>query len=101
MPTTPLILALCAAFIHAAWNLLISRARDSEAATAVGVVGGAIVFTPVAIVTWQVGVKALPWAAASAALELLYLMLLARAYQEGELSVVYPVARGSSPLLIL
>src|SRR5205823_407939 len=36
-----------------------------------------------------------------AALELLYLGLLARAYQEGELSVVYPVARGSAPLLIL
>jgi drug/metabolite transporter (DMT)-like permease len=101
MPTTPLVLALCAAVVHAGWNLLISRARDSEAATAVGVVVGAIVFTPVAIATWQVGLKSLPYAAASAALELLYLTLLARAYQEGELSVVYPVARGSSPLLVL
>lgn len=101
MPTTPLVLALCAAFVHAGWNLLLSRARDSEAATAVALASGALAFAPVAAATWQVGAKALPYAAGSAALELLYLGLLARAYQEGELSVVYPVARGSAPLLIL
>lgn len=101
MPTTPFVLALCAAFVHAGWNLLISRARDSEAATAIALAAGALVFAPVAAATWQVGAKALPYAAGSAALELIYLGLLARAYQEGELSVVYPIARGSSPLLIL
>ncbi len=101
MPTTPLVLALCAAFVHAGWNLLLSRARDSEAATAVALAAGALAFAPVAAATWQVGAKALPYAAGSATLELIYLSLLARAYQEGELSVVYPVARGSSPLLIL
>lgn len=101
MPTTALVLALCAAFVHASWNLLLSRARDSEAATAVALAAGAIAFAPVAASTWEVGAKALPYAAGSAALELLYLGLLARAYQEGELSVVYPVARGSAPLLIL
>jgi drug/metabolite transporter (DMT)-like permease len=101
MPTTPLVLALCAAFVHAGWNLLLSRARDSEAATAVALATGALVFAPVAAATWQVDSQALPYAAGSAALELIYLGLLARAYQEGELSVVYPVARGSSPLLIL
>jgi drug/metabolite transporter (DMT)-like permease len=101
MPTTSLVLALCAAFVHAGWNLLLSRARDSEAATAVALAAGALAFAPVAAATWQVGARALPYAAGSAALELVYLGLLARAYQEGELSVVYPVARGSSPLLIL
>ena len=101
MPTTPLVLALCAAFVHAGWNLLLSRARDSEAATAVALAAGALAFAPVAAATWQLSSRALPYAAGSAALELLYLGLLARAYQEGELSVVYPVARGSAPLLIL
>src|SRR5436190_655662 len=101
MPTTPLVLALCAAFVHAGWNLLLSRARDSEAATAVALVAGALAFAPVAAATWQLSSGALPYAAGSAALEFLYLGLLARAYQEGELSVVYPVARGSAPLLIL
>lgn len=101
MPATPLILALCAAFVHAGWNLLLSRARDSESATAVALAAGALAFAPVAAATWQLSSRALPYAAGSAALELIYLGLLARAYQEGELSVVYPVARGSAPLLIL
>ena len=101
MPTGPLLLALCAAFVHAGWNLLLSRARDSEQATATAAAVGAVVFAPVAALTWNVGAKAIPWAAASAVLELVYLMLLAHAYQEGELSLVYPVARGSAPLLVL
>lgn len=101
MPTTPLVLALCAAAVHAGWNLLLSRARDSEAATAVALATGALAFAPIAAATWKVGAGALPYAAGSAALELLYLGMLARAYQEGELSLVYPVARGSAPLLIL
>lgn len=101
MPTEPLLLALCAALVHAVWNLLLSRARDSEAATAVALVAGALAFAPVAAATWRVGARALPYAAGSAALELSYLALLARAYQGGELSVVYPIARGSAPLLIM
>jgi drug/metabolite transporter (DMT)-like permease len=101
VPTEPLLLALCAALVHAGWNMLLSRARDSEAAAAVALGAGAIAFLPVAAATWRVGSQALPYAAGSAALELIYLAMLARAYQEGELSVVYPVARGSAPLLIL
>ena len=99
MPTLPLVLALCAALVHAGWNLVLSRARDSEAATAVALVFGAAVWAPVAAITWEVGAGALPYAAGSAVLELVYLALLAYAYQEGELSVVYPVARGTGPLL--
>jgi drug/metabolite transporter (DMT)-like permease len=99
--TAPLVLALCAAFVHAAWNLLLARARDSEAATATAAAIGAIAFAPVAAFTWNVDPQAIPWAAASTSLELVYLILLARAYQEGELSLVYPVARGSAPLLVL
>jgi len=101
VPTGPLLLALCAAFVHAGWNLLLSRARDSEQATATAAAIGAVVFAPVAALTWDVGAKAIPYAVISAVLELVYLMLLARAYQEGELSLVYPVARGSAPVLIL
>jgi drug/metabolite transporter (DMT)-like permease len=101
VPAASLLLALCAAFVHAGWNLVLSRARDSEAATATAALIGAIGFAPVAALTWRVGSQALPYAAGSAALELVYLALLARAYQEGEISVVYPVARGSAPLLIL
>jgi drug/metabolite transporter (DMT)-like permease len=45
--------------------------------------------------------SAVPFIAASAALELAYFVLLARAYRGGELGIVYPVARGSAPVLVL
>jgi drug/metabolite transporter (DMT)-like permease len=42
-----------------------------------------------------------PYVVASAALELVYFWLLARAYARADLSVVYPVARGAAPVLVL
>jgi drug/metabolite transporter (DMT)-like permease len=101
VPALALTLALLAAVVHAIWNLLIARSDDSQAATAVAVVTGALLLTPIALATWSVEAAALPYAAASAALEVAYFLLLAEAYQRGELSVVYPVARGAAPLLVL
>ncbi len=65
----------------------------------------ALVATPPTAVGWLIaGRPGFPPAAAglaalSAALELAYFWLLSTAYQRGELSVVYPIARGSAPLL--
>src|SRR3954469_7777351 len=100
VPFAAFALALSSAFVHATWNLLLARARDSEAATAVALIAGAIVFAPVAIVTWDLDSGVWPYLAASATLEIAYFALLAAAYDRGELSVVYPVARGSAPVLV-
>jgi uncharacterized membrane protein len=101
VPLSAFSLALGAAFLHASWNVLLAGARDSEAATAVATLCGVALLAPVALVTGGVTDAALPFAAASAALHVAYLALLARAYQDGEVSVVYPVSRGSAPVLIL
>jgi drug/metabolite transporter (DMT)-like permease len=87
--------------VHASWNMLIARARDPQAATAVGGVAGAVLLLPFALVTWDVGAEALPFAAASGALHVVYFALLALAYTRADLSVVYPLARGSAPVLVL
>jgi drug/metabolite transporter (DMT)-like permease len=58
-------------------------------------------FAPVAAATWDVSGSAVPFIVASAALELVYFSLLAAAYRRSELSLVYPVARGSAPVLVL
>ncbi|MFL5895861.1 MAG: EamA family transporter [Thermoleophilaceae bacterium] len=100
MPLAAFLLAFCSAFVHALWNTLLSRARDSEAATAVALVAGALAFAPVAALTWEISSRALPYLAASAVLEVGYFVLLAAAYERGELSLIYPVARGSAPLLV-
>src|SRR3954463_4097175 len=100
VPFAAFALALSSAFVHALWNLLLARARDSEAATAVALIAGTIAFAPVAAITWRLDSGVWPYLAASATLEIADFGLLAAAHDRGELSVVYPVARGSAPLLV-
>jgi drug/metabolite transporter (DMT)-like permease len=92
---------LTGAVVHAAWNLLLAGARDSEAAGGVALASGAAIFTPVALATWDIRAAAWPYIAVSAVLELSYFVLLGRAYARAELSLVYPIARGSAPVLVL
>src|SRR5215208_4452195 len=101
MPLSAFALALGAAFLHASWNVLIAGARDSESAAAVATLAGVLLLAPVALLTGGVESAALPFAGVSAVLHVGYLSLLARAYQGGEVSVVYPVSRGTAPVLVL
>ena len=101
MSTAALLLALAAAVLHATWNLLLARARDVQAATAVVAVLSVVLFAPVAAVTWDVERAVWPYAIGSAVFELAYISLLAYAYQRADLSVVYPVARGLAPVIVL
>jgi drug/metabolite transporter (DMT)-like permease len=96
-----LALALGAAALHALWNLLLAREPDTEAATAVAIASLVVVLVLPAALTWRVEGAAVPYVAGSAALELAYVGLLAAAYRRFELSVVYPVARGLAPVLVL
>jgi drug/metabolite transporter (DMT)-like permease len=92
---------LGAAFLHAGWNVLLAGSRDTAAATAGVLVYGVGLLAVPALVTGGVSGEAVPFIAASAALELVYFVLLARAYAGGELSVIYPIARGSAPVVVL
>jgi drug/metabolite transporter (DMT)-like permease len=87
--------------VHAGWNLLLAREEDTHAATAVAIGIGALVFAPVAVADWRMSAGAVPYMATSTVLELAYLMLLASAYALAALSFVYPIARGSAPVLVL
>ncbi len=101
MPASALALALGAAVLHAGWNALLARERDVRAATAVALVLAVVLFAPPAAATWHVESEAVPWIAASAVLELAYFLLLTAAYQRSDLSLVYPIARGAAPVLVL
>lgn len=105
MTTLAIGLALAAAALHGTWNVLVKVSGDPmrtfRRATAVA----AMVVTVVAFVAWlfagrpSLAPGAIALAAVSAVLELAYLFLLSAAYRRGELSVVYPIARGSAPML--
>jgi drug/metabolite transporter (DMT)-like permease len=101
MPISALALTLAAAVVHAAWNLLLSGRDDVRSATAVAIVVSVVVFAPVAALTWRLQTSALPYIAGSSGFEGLYLVLLATGYSVAAMSFVYPVARGSAPVLVL
>jgi drug/metabolite transporter (DMT)-like permease len=101
VPATALLLALAAAIIHALWNVLLARARDTQAATAIAVLVGVVAFTPAAVLTWEVDADVWPYVVGSTTFELAYIVLLAAAYTRSELSLIYPLARGFAPVLVL
>jgi drug/metabolite transporter (DMT)-like permease len=101
VPATALVLALAAAFVHALWNLLLARARDPEAATAVALLVSIVAFAPVAGFTFDADADVWPFTIGTGALQLAYFILLAAAYRRSSLSLVYPVARGVAPVLVL
>jgi drug/metabolite transporter (DMT)-like permease len=103
MPLFALILVLVAAVLHAFWNLLAKDARDSSAFMWWGVSVGAtwyglwmILTQPTAVLPREIWVIF----AASLAMEIAYVGLITRGYATGDLSQVYPIARGAPPLLI-
>jgi drug/metabolite transporter (DMT)-like permease len=87
--------------IHAVWNMLLAGARDSQAFAAVVLLVGAVAGAPVAVVGWRLDDGVWPYLVATSLLELAYFALLAFAYTRAELSVVYPLARGLAPVLVL
>jgi drug/metabolite transporter (DMT)-like permease len=101
VPLDALALALAAAFLHAFWNLLIARAKDPEAGTAGAPLFVFLLPTPVAALTWRIEPAAIPYIVVTSFLQLGYVILLAAAYVRAELSVVYPIARGTAPVLVL
>jgi drug/metabolite transporter (DMT)-like permease len=94
-------LALAAAVTHAGWNLLLAHARDSQAATAVALVTGLVLLAPIAFFAGSIGAGAAPYLIATNVLELVYFVLLARAYDRSDAATIYPVARGLAPVLVL
>ena len=99
-----LVLVLCAAVIHATWNFLLKRSGGGTVFVWCFATLSALIYAPLAavIVWWQQ--PALTWGsfalmAASAIIHTAYYLLLDRGYRTGDLSLVYPLARGSAPLI--
>jgi drug/metabolite transporter (DMT)-like permease len=96
---------LVAAVLHAGWNALLKASENPLALATRAVSLSAAISLPLfaGIWLWQgrPGLTPLAWliATGSAGLELLYFIALSAAYRRGELSVVYPIARGTAPLL--
>ena len=104
MPASALAFVLLAGLIHASWNIAAKKAGgDVRFATFTGIVM-MVFWAPLGI--W-LGKDQIPgwgrtewlFVAASAMLHTLYFIVLLRGYRKADLTVVYPLARGSGPLL--
>ncbi len=104
MPWQAFALVLLAALAHAVWNIGAKKAGGGTHFVLMGALFVGVLWAPLGL--W-LAVHEVPqwgttqWAAvlASALLHLIYYNTLLRGYREADLTVVYPVARGSAPLL--
>jgi len=90
---------LFAAACHAGWNALIKVGLDPLSTTTLISIGSglvALILLPfVGLPAWG----AWPWLVASVAIHLIYFASLIESYRTGDLGQVYPIARGSAPLM--
>ncbi|MFL5757284.1 MAG: EamA family transporter [Chloroflexota bacterium] len=105
MPPAAFALVAVSAVLHVVWNVLLKSSGDPLRAATTGMVAASVVAIPVAAVGWVlIGRPPIPSDAiilgtVSGLLEGIYFVLLSAAYRRGDLSVVYPTARGTAPLL--
>jgi len=100
MPPGALALVLFAAVLHTAWNLLVKGSGRKEVFTWWALLCGALVFLPILIRGGPIPASVWPYAVTSALVEVLYYAVLGRAYDRGEFSRVYPIARGAAPAFL-
>lgn len=98
-------LVALAAVLHVAWNVRLKTAGDPLRTATIGMLAASIGIVPAGVAVWWVsGRHPLPLdgialGLVSGVIEAVYFIFLAAAYRRGDLSVVYPLARGTAPLL--
>jgi drug/metabolite transporter (DMT)-like permease len=90
---------LFAAACHAGWNAAIKRGLDPLATTVSIAIGSAVVAILILPIVGLPIAAAWPWVIASVLIHLFYFAALIESYRAGDMGQVYPIARGSAPLL--
>ncbi len=100
MDTAVFLAVLGAAVMHAGWNAIVKVGLDRfSSILLMSIVQGAMALCLLPFFAAPLA-AAWPWLAASALLHIGYKLFLIRAYEHGDLSQVYPLARGTAPLIV-
>ncbi len=96
-----LVAVLGSALLHASWNALIKTGANKQTAMLIMTVWQGII--GLAIVVWLPfpDRQVWPWLLGSGVIHMFYQLFLAYAYEQGDLSRVYPLARGAAPMFVL
>ena len=93
-------LVLLAAILHATWNAVIKAGEDRVLTMALVIGVGAVLALPLLPFVVAPAAESWPYLLLSVAIHVGYFFFLLQAYRVGDLSQVYPVARGTAPLLV-
>jgi drug/metabolite transporter (DMT)-like permease len=100
MPLTALGLLLVAAMMHTTWNLLVKRAKEKQVFIWCALIAGVVLFSPLLLTSSLFPLSIWPYLVSSALVEAIYYGILIRAYENGDFSLVYPMARGAAPAFL-
>ncbi len=100
MTLTVFCAVLMAALLHASWNAMVKGARDKQLNMIAVVIG----HLPLALLALALSpspnAASLPYLFSGMALHFGYQLVLLRAYHAGDLTQIYPIARGSAPMIV-
>ncbi len=91
---------LLAALLHAGWNALVKTGTSKQTAMLILTLGHALIGAVVVSTRPFPAPEVWPWLVASGAIHMAYQLFLAYAYEQGDLSRVYPIARGAAPMIV-
>ncbi|HAT31859.1 MAG TPA: EamA family transporter [Janthinobacterium sp.] len=100
MPLTVFALVLFAAALHATWNAVVKRGSDKLLTTVLVTACAALIALAALPLLPAPAPASRPYIAASALFQVLYFVLVARVYRVTDMSLAYPLMRGSAPLLV-
>lgn len=103
MTTLALILVLLSAILHATWNLLAKRAINKEVFLWWVLVSSSVLLMPLFVfLIWNYPILYPGWwfILGTVVLHVFYFAFLGRSYTHADLSLVYPIARGTGPALV-
>ena len=100
MPLTVFLAVILAAFLHAIWNAMVKNEKDKYLGVAAIVFGRVPVSIVIIFFTPTPSVEIIPYIILSALLHTGYEWFLLSAYKFGDYTTVYPIARGTAPILV-
>jgi drug/metabolite transporter (DMT)-like permease len=99
LSTTVFLIVLAAAALHAGWNAIVKIKLDPFLAMTLICTASGVLALPALAITGLPRAEAWPWIALSITIHLFYYLFLAEAYRRADMGQVYPVARGTAPLI--
>lgn len=100
MSTVVFLAVLAAALLHATWNALIKVGASRVGAMVIMSIGELVIGLPIALSLPMIAPAAWPWVMAAGCTHFAYKFFLTYAYDRGDLSRVYPIARGAAPMAV-